>query len=315
MQNETSIPALEEQSAPILQSGNRHYRLDVQGKRITFLDKRFYFTKEGEAVPSITTILDAYPKGAAFFEWLKRAGEDADEIRDEAGLRGSKVHALTEAYDRGEKISLLNDSGEISMSMLEWSMFERYVQFRVSNPDMVPILIEQNFISSKRKRAGTLDRVFKFRGRRLLLDIKTSSMVHEHYWLQQAGYKEIANDEFIDNGDHEFLKEHFIDEVSILWLNAKTRTEKPMSEKGAVGPCQGVGWQLLVRDTADQIRDLDRLNATHKLWMAENETAKPKEAIYQIEYQAGQEQPKLADAPDGLANVLKNGKGPVKGGK
>ena len=83
------------------------------GKQITFLDNRFYTTEGDGYVPSVTTILQAYPKDAAYFQWLKANGEESDNIRDEAGRRGSIVHDLTERYDNGEEINLMNESGYI----------------------------------------------------------------------------------------------------------------------------------------------------------------------------------------------------------
>ncbi len=96
--------------------------IDLQSKQLTMLDARFYYTEHGEFVPSVTTILEAYPKDAHFYKWLKEVGTDADAIRDEAGRRGSVVHQLTEMYDNGEEVSLLNVEGNLQYKMLEWSM-------------------------------------------------------------------------------------------------------------------------------------------------------------------------------------------------
>ncbi len=41
----------------------------IQNKQLTFLDSRFYQTKDGDYVPSVTTILECYPKGAAYYNW------------------------------------------------------------------------------------------------------------------------------------------------------------------------------------------------------------------------------------------------------
>jgi hypothetical protein len=305
-----------QQSAPILQSGNRHYRLDVQAKRITFLDQRFYFDETGKAVPSVTTILEAYPKGAAFFEWLKRNGEDSDEIRDEAGRRGSRVHNLTEKFDKGEEVTLLDVSGEISMSVLEWAMFERYVQFRERNPALLLAEIEQNYVDAELGYGGTVDRVFVIKdavGRRIMVDIKTSSMIHAHYWLQLAAYKKMMNKRLENEIDRELLKKFHVDGVAILWLNAKTRTDKDAKTPGE--DCQGKGWQLVTRTAADEVRDITLFNATHKLWLAENESAAPRVATYQIAYKAQTEAEKEAETGKELSEVMKNGKGPKQAAK
>jgi hypothetical protein len=80
--------------------------IDNNKGRIEFLDNRFYLTEDGY-VPSVTTILEAFPKTAEYYQWLKRVGEDADTIRDEAGRRGSVVHELTEQYDMGNEVSFI----------------------------------------------------------------------------------------------------------------------------------------------------------------------------------------------------------------
>lgn len=238
-----------------------NYILDLNNKRLTFLDSRFYITESGNYVPSVTTILDAYPKGAAYYEWLKKNGEDSDSIRDEAGRRGSVVHDMTERYDRGEIIDLLNANGDISVKLNEWAMFERYVDFtKRFKPDIE--LIEVNYISDKLGYAGTVDRVINLNGKKLLLDIKTSNAIYPSYWLQLAAYRRLLHIQ--------------VDAVAILWLNAKTKTE------GKKDSVQGAGWQMIIKE--DTTKDLELFDATHKLWLAENENLKPKQLSYQLSY-------------------------------
>jgi hypothetical protein len=172
---------------------SKNYRIDIPANRIDFLDSRFYITESGQYVPSVTTILSAYPKSAAFYEWLKKVGEDADTIRDEAGERGSTVHQLTEDFDSGLEVSLLNNIGDIEYKLIEWAMFERYVDFRRRFPCKI-IHTELHLISERLGFAGTLDRVIELNGRLLIIDIKTSNSLHEHYWLQMAAYKKLLEE-------------------------------------------------------------------------------------------------------------------------
>ena len=227
------------------------------------LDARFYYDTNGEFVPSVTTILEAYPKDAHFFKWLKEVGTDADAIRDEAGRRGSVVHQLTEQYDARKEVSLLNMDGNLQYKMLEWSMFERYVEFSTRfKPEI--LMSEQNFVNSFLGFAGTLDRVIKMNGLTYLIDIKTSNVIHDSYWLQLAAYRELL----LQNNGME------VDFVGILHLNAKTRTE------GKIGAIQGQGWQLIQqRDTAKEISLFDKVR---DLWLEQNKDAKPKRASYTL---------------------------------
>ncbi len=236
----------------------------INNKQLTFLDSRFYSTEDGGFVPSVTTILEAYPKGAAYYNWLKENGKDADEIRDEAGRRGSVVHKLTEDYDAGKEVRLVNDNGSIDYKLNEWAMFERYVEFR-SRFDLKVEAIELNIISKELGFAGTIDRVCYLNGEKYIIDIKTSNAIYPSYWLQLAAYRALLL--------HVGVK---VDNVAILWLNAKTRTE------GKKDDIQGVGWQMITkRFSAD---DYELFMATQKLWQAENKIIKPKNLSYAISH-------------------------------
>jgi hypothetical protein len=243
-----------------------NFTIDFQTKQLTMLDARFYTTDEGGYVPSVTTILEAYPKDYGYYQWLKTVGQDADEIRDEAGRRGSIVHELTERYDAGEEVTLLTDTGRLGFKLNEWSMFERYIDFSTRFPHVVE-LREQNFVSRELGFAGTVDRVIEMDGKTILIDIKTSNAIYPTYWLQLAAYEKLITKARGFNP---------IDEVAILWLNAKTRTN------GKKGDIQGAGWQMITKD--DTTSDWELFQATHKLWMAQNGDASPKNLSYKIGY-------------------------------
>ena len=232
--------------------------------RIEFLDNRFYKTSSGNFVPSVTTILEAYPKDASYFKWIKEVGSDADTIRDEAGKRGTIVHELTERYDMGYEISCVDEQGRPQYKMLEWAMFERYVDFTNEFKPNVE-LMELHMASEKLGYAGTLDRVIKLNGKNYLVDIKTSNSIYPSYWLQLAAYRELLGD---------ICK---IDGVAILWLNAKTRT------RGKKGDVQGVGWQFISKE--DSTQDLKLFNNTFELWKALNEDIKPRVLSYNLKHQ------------------------------
>lgn len=255
---------------------NQNWKLDIPGNRITFLDARWYYTQDGEAVPSVTTILESYPKGYGFYKWLKENGEDSDDIRDEAGRKGSTVHRLTEQYDEGLKVSLIeqkdsDSESKLSISLSEWNMFEKYVEFSQKYPHE-NLLTEMNLVDKELGYGGTLDRVKFFEksicstllAGNVLLDIKTGGYQSRTWFLQLAAYKRMA------------VKQGYnIDDVAILWLNAKTRGDR----KDCV---QGKGWQLLTRTADEQIQDLSLFKHTHALWLAENGDMKPREISYQL---------------------------------
>jgi hypothetical protein len=161
---------------------------------------------------------------------------------------------------------MLNQYGKAEYKQIEWAMFERYVEFREKFKFEL-IANEVHYISPVFGFAGTLDRVFKVNGKYFLVDIKTSNSLHNHYWLQLAAYRELWNE----------VNEIKIDEIRILWLGAKTRTE------GAGKSIQGVGWQLKEPEYGmDHYWDVFR--SVFKTWQEENRTMKPKNTIYNLKH-------------------------------
>ena len=240
-----------------------NYIVDLSKNRITFLDQRFYLTENEEFVPSVTTILQAFPKDYHFLKWLKDNGEESDVIRDAAGKRGSVVHELTEIYDSGLEVSLLSDNGNLNYRLDEFNMFERYVEFsRKHSPEIIQA--EQNYVSKSLGFAGTVDRIIKLYNETILVDIKTSNSVHPTYWLQLAAYRELLR----ANANIE------VDKVAILWLNAKTRTE------GRKDQIQGLGWQLVSKTDTDN--DWELFKHTHALWLAQNKDITPRRLTYSL---------------------------------
>jgi len=244
----------------------QNFNIDINKGRIEFVDNRFYATESGNYVPSVTTILEAYPKDAAFFKWLKDVGQDADTIRDEAGRRGSLVHELTEKYDQHEEVTFINQYGKPKYKMMEWAMLERYIEFSLTHKPKMRMM-EWHFSSDILGFAGTVDRVFEINGKEYLVDIKTSNNMHESYWLQLAAYNQLL------------LEYNYeVEGVAILWLNAKTRTA------GKGGAIQGVGWQLLTRTLEESAKDWEVFKTTLSLWKSINEDIKPKRTSYQLTY-------------------------------
>lgn len=242
-----------------------HYFVDADKNRIDFLDVRWYQHPSGDWFPSVSTILDAYPKSAMFFEWLKKFGDTSDEIRDLAADKGSTVHKLTELYDHEEEVSLRDIEGNIQFHQIEWAMFERYVQFcERFKPEILGI--ELDMVSPELGFGGTLDRIMVLDGKTLIVDIKTGNSLHNHFWLQMAAYAKLY---------HQFYPDVKIDGMAILWLNAKTRTE------GKKGDYQGKGYQLIF--PPKKFAHYWKLfEGTHANWLEENEDAKPRNVSYQL---------------------------------
>jgi hypothetical protein len=247
----------------------RHIFTDAE--RITVLDQRFYrFNNSDVYYPSVTTILQAYPKGQFFEQWLKDNGADADDIRDKAGQQGTNVHNAIETYLSGDRVAWAADDSleRAQYTLNEWQMFCKFVEwYEVAQPKIEAI--EATLCNEQLQFGGTLDCVCIIDGKRWLLDWKTSNMLHKTYELQLAAYTTAWNLTFPDKK---------IDEVGILWLNTKTRGADKTGKK-----MQGAGWQVATFDRP--IAESFRLfQYTQKLWQEENPNYKPKNLSYPVEF-------------------------------
>jgi len=191
-------------------------------KQITVMDERFYTDDDIRYQPSVTSILEVYPKGHGFNQWLKDVGANATEIANRAAERGSNVHAATELIDKGLPVSFFRPDGSEAYSRDEWEMICRYLNPKddtcfttACNPIM--IANEQGYVSHSLGYGGTIDRIFEIHGLLYLVDIKTSNYLHKSHELQCAAYAQMWNQK---NPEYE------IDNTAILWLNAKTKTAK-----------------------------------------------------------------------------------------
>ena len=229
-------------------------------KQITFCDERFYETKEGNFYPSVTTVLDLYPKGKEFNEWLKRNGQDADVIVMSAADSGSKVHEAIDKLQQGVEV-LWDDS---IYTLREWQMINRFIDFyKRFRPEIISS--EFTLVCDKYGIAGTVDMVCRLLGKLWLIDFKTSNYIHSTHHIQAATYTTMFNE--INKGRYQPIQK-----TGILHLNAKTRTE------GSKGKIQGVGWQLI--PVANCPKHFASFRHVRAIWDLENPNPKPKNLVY-----------------------------------
>ena len=132
--------------------------------------------------PSATTILNAYPQSAHLTKWIAEQGwNESQRIKSEAGERGTRIHTATEVLESGGTLL------EKDYSLEEWWKISTFVAWwNATKPEL--IAMEFPVFSPKGKYAGRFDRIYKINGAITLLDIKSSSSIHEHFPLQFASY-------------------------------------------------------------------------------------------------------------------------------
>ena len=147
---------------------------------------RKYFTPEGNAYPSITTVLGVLNK-EGIIAWRKRVGEEeANKISQQASVRGTAVHKLAEDY-------LNNDpdwkEGAMPTNLFSFEDIKKIMDKRLNN-----IWMQEVFLySDKLKTAGQLDCIGEWDGELAIVDFKTSKRVKKReditsYFIQMCFY-------------------------------------------------------------------------------------------------------------------------------
>jgi ATP-dependent exoDNAse (exonuclease V) beta subunit len=205
----------------------RLLEIDSESKQINFLDNRFYKRNENY-YPSVTSILQYFPKGKFFETWLKDVGHNADIIAQKSADEGTQTHSLIEKYLTGEQIDWLDEKGNALCSLNVWQMLLKFVDFwEREKPELIES--EIHLFSDTHKIAGTCDLVVKMKDEMWILDIKTSNSVHTSYDLQLAAYTTCWNEHYAEK----------VTRTGILWLKSSKRGEDKKGEK-----IQGKGWEI-----------------------------------------------------------------------
>lgn len=236
-------------------SYNRILKISEDAKQITLPDSRYY-RRNGEYYPSITYVLQVYPKGTFFEDWLKKVGYASEYIVKKAGEEGTKVHEMIEDYLNDKEMNFLSPSGDPLYDPNIWQMFLKFVDFW---EEYNPILIETevHLFSDKLKVAGTCDLVCEINGELWIIDFKTSNNLHTTHDLQVAVYAQCYEEGFHKK----------IDRLGLLWL--KSNKKKASKDK-----IQGKGWEMY-ESPRTQEENLDIFKTVKKLFDLENPTHSP----------------------------------------
>jgi len=224
-------------------------------KQINVLDSRFY-RRNGKYYPSVTSILNYFPKNHFFHSWLKDVGHNSDIIAAKAAGEGTQAHNAIDAFLNGEEIQWIDEFGNAKYSLEVWKMILKFAEFwNTHKPEL--IAGEYHLFSDQHEFAGTADLIVRFQEKLWLLDIKTSNSLHTSYDLQLAAYATAWNETHNEK----------IERTGILWLKASTRGE------GKGDNIQGKGWQLKVVDDIE--KNFKMFQNIQEIYKLENPDFKP----------------------------------------
>jgi len=205
---------------------DRLLEIDTEAKQITLSDSRFYKIKE-KYYPSITHVLQCYPKGKHFEDWLKKVGYSANYIVRKASDEGTEVHTLIEKYLKGEEIYYLTEHMSPKYDSNVWQMFLKFVEwYDLVKPEI--IATECILYSDELGVSGTVDLICRIDGELWIIDFKTSNYLSVTYDLQVAIYGKCYSEIFGEEPKR----------FGILWLKSNKRRNRK-------GFMQGKGWEIV----------------------------------------------------------------------
>jgi hypothetical protein len=234
----------------IKKSYNRILEISEDSKQITLPDARYY-RRNGKYYPSITYILNCYPKGKHFEDWLKKVGYSADWIIKKASEEGTQVHEMIEDYLNNKELNFLNNGIPVYNPDV-WQMFLKFVNFwEIYNPTLIET--EVHLFSDEIKVAGTCDLVceIEIEGKTeiWIIDFKTSNNLQITHDLQGAIYAKC----------YEECYGKTVDRVGILWLKSKSRGKDKDGKK-----IKGKGWEMH-ESKRTQEENIDIFNTVKKI--------------------------------------------------
>jgi len=157
-----------------------------------------YKNKDGERVPSVTTVLGQWGEGAKGLQyWYWKKGQDGIDFNEmpEAQV-GTVAHEMCDADAKGKKF----DASVYPIEYVEQAQkcFENWLEWKKAYKPKI-IETEVSLISEKHQFGGTIDCVFQANDKLCILDLKTGKEVYASQVVQIESYKVLWNENFPDH--------------------------------------------------------------------------------------------------------------------
>ena len=141
-------------------------------------DTRLYLTPDGEALPSVTTILGKTKDKTFLKKWRQKVGEKKAEqiIRDSAQI-GTALHLYIERFVNGDKYKDLTEIGVQAEKMAQKIIDEAF-------KDITEIWGSEVHLYYPGRYAGTTDMIGVYKGRPTIIDFKQTNRPKKREWVQ-----------------------------------------------------------------------------------------------------------------------------------
>lgn len=163
-----------------------------------------YKTKDGQKVPSVTTILGRFKEAGGLIHWaweMGRDGKDYRAERDAAANSGTLAHSAVDAHIHSRPFTW-PELGEVTARAMK--SFDAYLEW-AHQTDLKVTHTEMPLVSERYRFGGTFDAIL-VKGKRAMGDWKTSNGIYAEYLAQVAAYAILWEENFpdqpIDGGYH-----------------------------------------------------------------------------------------------------------------
>ena len=141
-------------------------------------DGRLYLTPDGQALPSVTTILSKTKDKTFLKQWRAKVGEKkAEEIIKSAGQIGTALHLYIERFVNGDKYKDLTEIGVQAEKMAQKIIDEAF-------NDITEIWGSEVHLYYPGRYAGTTDMIGVYKGRPTIIDFKQTNRPKKREWVQ-----------------------------------------------------------------------------------------------------------------------------------
>lgn len=214
---------------------------------IKFSEKAHRYWLDGKPIPGVTTLIKGgipspqltYWAARTVSEWVADHEDEVQQLRgmgrnamvaalketpwtarDQAGVRGTDVHALAEELVQGREVAVPEHLAGYVEGYVRW--------LDLWQPE--PVLVEKMIAHRKHWYAGRFDLIADIRGTRWLLDVKTASGVYGDNALQCDAYR---NAEFWqdDEGNEQPMPEG-IERLGVIHVQPSGSLLVPLESNG-----------------------------------------------------------------------------------
>ena len=141
-------------------------------------DSRLYLTPDGEALPSVTTVLSKTKDKTFLKKWRQKVGEKkAEQIIKDSAQIGTALHLYIERFVNGEQYKDLTKIGIQAEKMAKKIIDESF-------KDLTEIWGSEVHLYYPGRYAGTTDMIGVYKGRPTIIDFKQTNRPNKREWVQ-----------------------------------------------------------------------------------------------------------------------------------